>query len=145
MESIRVRIQIFGNSHALRSHHADVEPQRRGDRSAVEDEYQGPRCRSPNFISRIGEAHDAGRGFAFCVGNLDGFNRRRISNLLAVERSGVVSNYRRMRYDLLLKLIARQRRRLRRRTLIKGERLYALRPKRFVRRVGDAYTRASRV
>jgi CHAD domain-containing protein len=46
---------------------------------------------------------------------------------------------------LLLKLIARRRRRLRRRALIKGERLYALEPKRFVRRVGDAYARASRV
>jgi CHAD domain-containing protein len=46
---------------------------------------------------------------------------------------------------LLLKLIARQRRRLRRRALIKGEHLYALKPKRFVRRVGDAYARASRV
>jgi CHAD domain-containing protein len=46
---------------------------------------------------------------------------------------------------LLLKLIARRHRRLRKRALIKGERLYALRPKRFVRRVGDAYARASRV
>jgi CHAD domain-containing protein len=46
---------------------------------------------------------------------------------------------------LLLRLIARQRRRLRKRALKKGERLYALQPKRFVRRVGDAYTRASRV
>jgi CHAD domain-containing protein len=46
---------------------------------------------------------------------------------------------------LLLKLIARQRRRLRRRALLKGERLYALKPKRFVRRVGEAYARTSRV
>ena len=46
---------------------------------------------------------------------------------------------------LLLKLIARRRRRLRRRALIKGERLYALKPKRFVRQVGDAYARTSRV
>jgi CHAD domain-containing protein len=46
---------------------------------------------------------------------------------------------------LLLKRIARQRRRLRKRVLSKGRRLYALKPKRFMRRVGDAYARASRV
>jgi hypothetical protein len=44
----------------------------------------------------------------------------------------------------LLKLIARRRRRLRRRALSEGERLYRRRPKKFVGRMRDAYTFASR-
>jgi hypothetical protein len=45
--------------------------------------------------------------------------------------------------EALLKLIARRRRRLRRRALREGERLYRRRPKRFVARMRDAYARAS--
>ena len=45
---------------------------------------------------------------------------------------------------ILLKLIARRRRRLSREALRKGERLYRRKPKRFVRRVSDAYARSSR-
>jgi hypothetical protein len=46
---------------------------------------------------------------------------------------------------MILKLIARRRRRLRVQALRRGELLYRRTPKRFVRRVGDVYARASRV
>jgi CHAD domain-containing protein len=46
---------------------------------------------------------------------------------------------------ILLKTIARRRKRLRREAIRKGERLYRRTPKRFVRRVGDSYARSSRV
>jgi CHAD domain len=44
----------------------------------------------------------------------------------------------------LLRLIARRRERLHKQALRKGEHLYSRSPKRFVRRVGDAYARGSR-
>lgn len=44
----------------------------------------------------------------------------------------------------LLKLIARRRKRLRRMALREGKRLYRRRPKKFVRRLGEAYARAAR-
>jgi hypothetical protein len=45
---------------------------------------------------------------------------------------------------VILKLIARRRRRLRGEALRRGARLYRRTPKRFVRRLGDAYARAAR-
>ncbi|MCW3069753.1 MAG: domain containing protein, partial [Solirubrobacterales bacterium] len=88
---------------------------------------------------RLGEALGEEHDLAVLAGRISGKGEHGGSHGPGGERIRLGRRNRRA----VLKLIARRRRRLRKRTLRNGARLYGVGPKRFVRRVRRAYERAS--
>jgi CHAD domain len=102
---------------------------RRGQRRKQEQPIRRLARRADELGELLGEEHD----LALLAERLRAGGTRGKENRLEIGRGT---------RTILLKLIARRRRRLRRRVLREGERLYRRTPKRFVRRVGAAYARA---